>query len=375
MPMKHILTLLLFCSVLLSARAQQMTINFEDTTRDFIVHLPPSYTTGSSLPLVFNLHGYTSNAGEQMIYSGMNTTADANNFIVVYPNGLNEMWNSGFVPPYNGTFPNDVGFISKLIDTLHTLYNIDLNRVYSCGMSNGGFQSYRLACDLESRIAAIASVTGSMTSTMTSNCTLSRKVPVLEIHGTADGTVPYNGTVGIMPTEDVIDFWLGKNVCSTAPELGTFPNSNTTDASTVSKALYRTCTEGVQVWLYTVNGGGHTWPGSAIPFGVTNQDINASQEIWDFFNQFTLAGPVGIQQTAAKIDLNVFPNPANNVLNIQADEYISQVTVYNLLGEKVLSRSANAAGTQLNIANLHSGIYMLSIQAGGVTYTRRFTKD
>lgn len=374
--MKKLLPLLFLCCALFSANAQTYQINYEDTTRNFIVYVPTSYNTGDHLPMVFNLHGYTSNAMQQQLYSGMNATAEANNFIVVYPNGLGNAWNSGFAPPYNGTFPNDVGFISKIIDTMVTLYGVDLTRVYSCGMSNGGFQSYRLACDLENRIAAIASVTGSMTATMQTNCTLSRKVPVLEIHGTMDPTVNYYGGSGITSTEDVIDFWVDKNSCTPTHDTTDVPNTNTTDNSTVQKIKYRTCSEGAQVWLYKVTNGAHTWPGAGIIIGTTNQDINASQEIWDFFNQYTINGPVtGVEEVKAKVELNVFPNPANNVLNVEASEFMKHVTVYNLLGEKVMSRTMNSSNTQLNIAELHSGIYMLSIQAGGSTYTKRFTKE
>lgn len=374
--MKKLLPLLLLCCALLGANAQTYQINYEDTTRNFIVHVPPSYTAGQHLPMVFNLHGYTSNAIQQQVYSGMDATADANNFIVVYPNGLGNAWNSGFSLPYNGTFPDDVGFLSKIIDTMTILYDIDLTRVYSCGMSNGGFQSYRLACDLENRIAAIASVTGSMTTIMTSNCSLSRRVPVLQIHGTMDPTVPYAGAAGVLGQEALINFWVDKNSCSAVNDTTDVPNTNTTDNSTAQKIKYRTCNSGTQVWFFKMINGAHTWPGSGITIGTTNKDINASQEIWDFFNQYTINGPVtAVEEVKAKVEMNIFPNPANNVLNVEASEYIKQVTVYNLLGEKVMSRNLSSSNAQLNIAELHSGIYMLSIQAGGNTYTKRFTKE
>ncbi|MBS1613258.1 MAG: T9SS type A sorting domain-containing protein [Bacteroidetes bacterium] len=374
--MKHFLPLILICSMVLRLSAQTFTLNYQNTDREFIVHLPTGYTAGSHLPLVFNHHGYTSNASQQMLYSNMNATADANNFIVVYPNGLNASWNSGFLPPYNGTSPDDVGFISKIIDTMYTLYGIDPARVYSCGMSNGGYQSYRLACDLENRIAAIASVTGSMTTNMTSNCALSRRVPTLEIHGTDDPTVPYNGTSSSLGTDSVFEFWADKNNCISTPETTGVANTNTTDGSTVLKIKYKTCSNGTQVWLYKVIGGGHTWPGATINIGVTNKDINASQEIWDFFKLYTLNGSAtGIAEAAKAIELNVYPNPASSTVNVEADEYMNNISVYNLLGEKVMERNLNSTAAQLNIEDLHSGIYLLSIKADGNTYTKRFTKE
>ena len=158
-------------------------------TRSYRLYVPPSYTGTVPVPLVFNLHGYTSNATQQEFYSGMNAVADTAGFIVCYPDGINNAWNSGFTPPYHSGV-DDVGFISALIDLLGTAYNVNLARVYACGMSNGGYMSFRLACDLDERIAAVASVTGSMSTLQASNCTAARAVPVCQIHGDDDQTVP-----------------------------------------------------------------------------------------------------------------------------------------------------------------------------------------
>ena len=142
------------------------------------------------------------------------------------------------------------------------------------------------------------------------------------------------------------------------------------------KIKYKTCSNGTQVWLYKVIGGGHTWPGATINIGVTNKDINASQEIWDFFKLYTLNGSAtGIAEAAKAIELNVYPNPASSTVNVEADEYMNNISVYNLLGEKVMERNLNSTAAQLNIEDLHSGIYLLSIKADGNTYTKRFTKE
>ena len=192
-------------AILFSSSAFSLTVtlhmNFENTDRSFLVHTPPGFNVNQHLSLVFNLHGSGSDGAQEEFYSRMSETSDSNHFVVCYPNGIGNVWNSGFQVPYNSS-PDDVGFVSKIIDTLATLYNIDLNRVYSCGMSNGGYQSYRLACDLENRIAAIASVTGELTTLTALNCTnQSRKVPVLHIHGTADPLVNYNGFAGSKSVE------------------------------------------------------------------------------------------------------------------------------------------------------------------------------
>ncbi len=234
-------------------------MSFDNITRSFLVHTPPGFTTAQQLPVVFNLHGYGSDAAQEEFYSRMSETSDANNFIVVYPNGLNNSWNSGFTLPYNSS-PDDVGFISKIIDTLVTLYNIDLNRVYACGMSNGGYQSYRMGCDLENRIAAIASVTGVISSLTAFYCNnQSRKVPVLHIHGTMDPLVLYNGSAGSESVEATVSFWVNGNLCSAASDTFHYPDIDVTDSSTVERIHYTNCGDGSEVMFYKITDGGHTW--------------------------------------------------------------------------------------------------------------------
>lgn len=373
--------LILFSLSAFAGTEYTMPINFENTARDFVVHLPTGYTPGMHLPVVFNMHGYGSNAPQQLFYSRMDLTADANNFICVFPDGLNSSWNSGFAPPYN-SYPDDVGFVSKIIDTLYQLYGIDLTRVYACGMSNGGFQSYRMACDLENRIAAIASVTGTLSDLTAQNCALSRHIPILEIHGTADPLVDYNGSTGYYAVEQTINFWLNKNQCSTVSDTVWVPNTNTTDSSTVQEIRYRSCGNGTEVWLYKVIGGGHSWPGATIDYvyGPTNRDINASQEIWDFFNRFTLNGAVGIpseepQQAAIKL----FPNPSNGNCELQiADgggDNPVEVSVLNTSGQIVLQQKITAPFFSIHTSQLASGIYFLKAEGKSFAQTLRFIKQ
>jgi polyhydroxybutyrate depolymerase len=130
--------------------------------RNYRLYIPAIYTGASARPLIINMHGYTSNAIQQQLYSNFGPIADTANFLMVYPNGTSsggsQFWNAGISP----LGVNDISFLSNLIDSLKAQYNIDLNRVYSTGMSNGGFMSHTLACELSNRITAIASVTGSI---------------------------------------------------------------------------------------------------------------------------------------------------------------------------------------------------------------------
>ncbi len=203
----------LFISLMLDAQSIDKTLEWDGITRQYRVYLPADFDETQSLPLVFNFHGYGSSNVEQVFYSQFNDVADEFNFILVYPMGLEDNTGTTHFNSYFGTSDvDDVGFTSHMIDRIYTDYNIDLTRVYSTGMSNGGFMSYRLACELSDRIAAVASVTGSMAFPQFDNCTPSRPVPTMEIHGTLDATVPYNGATGfIPPIQEVVDFWVTQN--------------------------------------------------------------------------------------------------------------------------------------------------------------------
>ena len=159
-----------FCAILLSTAIQSIaqigTLEFFETTvdgfdREYYLFVPPSYDGSSAVPLVLNLHGSGSSAPEQVAYSKMNLVADTAGFLVAIPEAVDSFWSSGFsfVPP---TAPDDVNFLLTMIDEISANYAVDADRVYSTGMSNGGFMSYRLACEATDRFAAIASVTGSM---------------------------------------------------------------------------------------------------------------------------------------------------------------------------------------------------------------------
>lgn len=345
------------------------SLTFGGLTRSYRLHLPPTYTGATAVPLVFNLHGYTSNALQQEFYSEMNAVSDTAGFILVYPDGVNNAWNSGFSLPYYGGV-DDVGFISTLIDALDQQYNIDLTRVYSCGMSNGGFMSYRLACDLESRIAAIASVTGSMTTIQQANCNSSRSMPILEIHGTADGTVPYAGGSGMMAIDDVMSYWQGHDNCLTPAILDTLPDISTSDFSTVTSQWHPTCDSSAEVGHFKIEGGGHTWPGATflIPGLVTNQDIEASVEIWKFFRRFrnlqaTATAVVDPHEVAGPV---VSPNPlvlgrGNARLRVAGVAPGAQLTLLDMQGQPVAAGTATAEFSEMEVKHLPVGIYLLRI--------------
>lgn len=346
--------------------------------RSYRLYVPAIYTGSSARPLIINMHGYTSNAATQQLYSNFMPIADTANFLMVYPQGTNysgqPFWNAGISP----TLVDDKSFISQLIDSLKLNYNIDLNAVYSTGMSNGGFMSQTLACELSNRIAAIASVTGSMFTTQYgSNCHATRPVPMMQIHGTADPTVPYGGNASALPIDSVVRFWVVRNGCNSTPSFSNVPNTNTTDGCTAEHYVYGNGNSGSSVELYKVIGGAHTWPGAPFTVGVTNQDFKASVEIWRFFRKYRLNTLTSVNSVKAQYaDFKCYPNPVTDELNIRFDHgtHNALVTVTDVLGHIVIRETSSTE--KINTSALTPGIYMLSVVSDGTEIGKtKFIKE
>jgi len=290
--MKKLLTLLI-CLPLFSLG--QQTINASIThgglQRDYILYVPASYSSATAVPLVFNFHGYTSNANDQMWYGDFRAISDTAGFIIVHPMGTIDNtgathWNVG----WGGSTVDDIDFTEALMDDLIATYSIDNNRIYSTGMSNGGFMSYQLACELSDRIAAIASVTGSMNMGWFNSCNPNHPMPVMEIHGTLDPTVSYNASSFTESIPDIMDFWANFNNCNNTPIVTNVPDINIMDGCTAEHQIWENGDNEATVEHYKIINGGHTWPGTVFASAGTNQDINASAEIWRFFSKYDING-------------------------------------------------------------------------------------
>lgn len=334
--------------------------------RNYRLYIPAAYNGLSARPLILNLHGYTSNASQQQLYSNFMPIADTANFLMVYPNGTllsgQPFWNAGI----SSILVNDINFLSNLIDSLRAQYNIDVNGIYSTGMSNGGFMSHTLACELSHRIAAIASVTGSIFNTQYGSlCHPSRPVPVMQIHGTSDPTVPYagNSAQAMMPIDSVVNYWVIKNGCNPIPVFAAIPNSNTSDGCTAEHYVYSGGYSGSSVELYKIIGGTHTWPGFPLGGVGTNLDINASKEIWRFFRQYKLNQLTSVNEiNQQSLHFLMYPNPAQTILHVEMDissDALIEYQLYNVLGEMVLSEET--ARQQINMTDLPSGMYTLQV--------------
>jgi len=381
----HKITLLLFSVLLcfgLSAQTIEGSFDHDGIEREYLVHLPANYNPGDQWPLVLNLHGITSNATQQSFYSGFTAVADTANFIVCHPEGTlipagtGRQWNVGF--PFSPNTTDDVGFISNLIDTLHAHYDINLDKVYVTGMSNGGYMAYKLACELTDKVAAIASVTGSMVPAEAMDCDPFQTIPVMQVHGTADPTVSYTGNDFGISIEDLVMQWVDHNECALTPETFQFPDINTSDNCTVERIAYTDCDGNRKVYFYRVDGGEHTWPGAAIAIGVTNQDINASSEIWNFFNQYGTDIPSSNKEVNYKsADIQLTPNPFLDQVKIVAQEgIINNVRVTNTLGQLVYQKNGiDFSETNLQVGDLNTGVYIVILETSNGVYSETLVKQ
>lgn len=369
--------------------------------RKYLLHVPEAYDGSEAWPLILNLHGAGVTRFGQMLESQMNPVADTAHFIVAYPEAtLNPFPPLGEVPVWNAILNpdgvDDIDFLKQLIDTITTTYNIDLSRVYSAGKSQGGDLSYSLACQLPNKIAGVASVAGFPALENFAPCAPDRQIPVLHIHGTADLVTPFNGGSGVLgefPTwtsvNDHLNTWINFNNCTMDSTVIDLPDLDTNDASTVSLIKYENCDKidlgdgmerNADVWLYRVNGGGHTWPGGPVEqippgfeaaFGTINRDFNASSAIWNFFNHSQMITSTNIVHPST-INLNIFPNPSSGELNFQFElSHSSKVnlTLYNSIGQTVaiLINQSLEEGKQLiqwnrNNQKLPSGIYYCQLK-------------
>ena len=254
--------------------------------REYLLYVPGSYDRTRPAPLVISMHGAGLWGASQRDISRWNALADEKGFIVVYPSGVGgkgvRIWRA---EPGEGV-AKDVRFISALIDTLSAHYRIDSSRIYANGLSNGGGMSFELSCMLSDRIAAVGMVAAAQTLPWKS-CADRRPIPVISFHGTADPVVPYNGGMSWIsprPWPSVRKWtanWARRNRCGSNP----VDSAITPD---VVRRTYTECADNAPVVLYTIRGGGHTWPGGMeLPewfVGRTTRSIDATRLMWEFFD-------------------------------------------------------------------------------------------
>lgn len=369
-------TIFLFGAYTINAQ-QNISDSLQHQTyqRHYIVHLPPGYNKNSPTPAVIVLHGGSGNYQSVQGFTQMNFVSNQNDFLAVYPQGIGNAppgysWADGRNTTADQAGIDDVGFMSKLIDTLYYDYNIDTSRVYICGFSNGGFMTQRLACEIPEKFAAVGALGCSIDTNLIQSCNPSKAVPTAYFSGTSDPEVPFTGgsmnnpsVTPVVSVDTAVQFWVDNNNCQTTEPVVNIPNTVQSDSSTVEFYKYTNCDCNADVYFYKILNGGHTWPGvpvSQFPqLGNTNEDIHASFELWDFFSQFSLCETVtSIDEQVSTSVISVYPNPTNDILYVKTNDEIENIAVYDFMGRSVIRESRK----EINLTQQPSGVYFLVIE-------------
>ena len=270
--------------------------------RRYLLHVPASYDSAQPVPLILVFHGAFGSAETMAAAHGWIRKSDEAGFVVAFPNGSSRLasdqfatWNAGDCCGYAAqSDSDDVGFVQAVIADLRQKVNV--TAIFAAGMSNGGMFSYRLACDMADTFSAIASVAGTENYT---ECNPANPISILHIHGLQDERVPFNGGCGpecdirtetnYVSVPDTIARWVERDGCDPTPQKETI-NENAWSES------YGQCLDGVQIKLYVVEDGSHSWPGGENASNPLEKDtpssaINATDVIWEFFSANGAARP------------------------------------------------------------------------------------
>lgn len=319
--------------------AQSQTMQVAGVQRSYIVHAPSGLTKP---PLVLNIHGYNMDAATQQSYTQMDKVSDREKFIVVYPNAINKSWDMSGA--------NDFTFLMAIIDTIDKKYQIDRDRIYSCGFSQGGFMTFQLGCRYSEVFAAIAPTSGNMSG----NCTLKRPMSMRLTFGTNEGFS--GGTAAFMAN---VTKWLDLCNCPKTPVV-TSPYPSTNPKSVVTRLYYGPCDGGTEVIADSIRTGGHEWPMN------TNDRINNSEETWSFLKKFTLKGSAAVHKGVFSMKHeDVTASYSSGSLHLRGAGEQSLVRVIDTRGRLVASGAV--VQQQFALKNLQAGFYMVSIN--GLTGT------
>ncbi len=325
-------------SLSLVAQLSNESIIVDGLNRTYTLYLPAEFNSNASLPLVLNFHGGSGTADDQLYTADMRDLADDQNFIVVYPNAYpdpNSYQETNWQVVTSGDLPftvpnphSDIMFIENLIDHLHIQFNIDLNRVYALGYSNGGGFTFDLACRLNNKITGIGVVARTMYAETYTNCELTHPTPVVTILGTEDyisnyDGITYEGTLYYHSNNSTNDLWIENNNLVPTSNLSLIPDINPNDGSTVELYSWSSEDDCIDLFHYKVIGGGHDWPGT---FG--NMDIVSHEIIWNHLSEYGMDG---------KLDCNTS--------NVNFDTFTSSKNLIEIVD--ALGRNVNHHNNQL----------------------------
>lgn len=279
------------------AHDQDEQLDVGGRARTYAIHVPDGAPPADGFPMFLVFHGGGGQGARARALTRFDALADARRFVVVYPDGVDRHWNDGRATIKHPQ--DDVGFVGALIDDLQKRLPIDAGRVYAAGMSNGALFAERLGCDLSQRIAAIAAVAGSLPREIVASCRPARAVAVMQIDGTADPIMPFDGGAvasfgglgeggQVLSVHDTVLFWAERSHCAALFTAKDPIQPLESDPTWVQQTSYTTCPASAAVTLLAVQGGGHTWPGGPqyaprILVGATSRQVDASGAIVDFF--------------------------------------------------------------------------------------------
>lgn len=364
MRISAIFLLSMFFSLSLTAQTEETHWVYPGgIPRLYVVYAPASYQPDKPLPLIINIHGWVSTAGAFMRgTSDLRPLADTANFLVAYPNGLNFRWNS--LEEDGGE--TDMHFLKDMLDDIETHYAIDKDRIYATGHNDGGELAHMLGCRYSDRIAAVASIKGSLSRKyIKDECNINRPVPILKIHNTNDFLTPFRGDERLASVNAQIDFFTEKNNCIFAPEVTIIPDIDPYDSITVERYVFSGCDQCADVELIleldSTSGLSYYYPISTLEAPYY---FDSREEIWRFFRKYTLEG--GCRPTSAVdselADLRIFPNPAGDHINMEGPGQMSKrYILYSAVGMPVLEGRLEGSNTVVDISSFPSGMYYLSI--------------
>jgi polyhydroxybutyrate depolymerase len=268
-----------------------------DKTRTYQLYVPDGLDRKKASPLVLVLHG-RGGSGEDMVKvtgSQFSRSADAEKFIVAYPDSYGKLWND---PEDN---VDDKAFMLAIVEAVKTEIPVDMARIYIAGLSNGGMMAQGMACEFPEKFAAAATVAGTLPDFQVSKCASAKPVSMMVIHGTADPIIPFAGglvsvhadNVNVLSARQTAELWANNGKCQLTPRVFSEPNKDPEDGTTVQREIYAGCSGKIEVDLIIVEGGGHTWPGGFqyMPerfIGKTSREIDAGRIIWNFFKRFAI---------------------------------------------------------------------------------------
>ncbi len=340
---------------------QNVTIGTVDRT--YIQYLPTGFQEAENMPVVVVLHGIGAD-GANMIGTGFNQIADTARFIAVYPTGLPNGW--GQTSWNNGTLlasaANDIGLFNYILDDLILNKNADPTRVYFTGFSMGGIMTHHMACQLNSRVAAIGSMSGTIATGNLTTCSPSFATPVIHLHGDIDGTIPYDGSAlpSLALVPQTIEFWRSVHGCATSYDSIRMPDIAADDI-TVDRFVYNNCSQEGSLELWRMNNADHVFLYEPV------NDITESKEIWRFFLRFQHPSPASAQLSQLEyVAAKLYPNPSNDFITIESLLEVKEFRIVDVMGRTLIVTDNNT----IDIQALQSGRYFVEFNGNVISFVK-----